>query len=107
MGQLSFFTLQVLLYFQQDVIEAAYLRLVEAINSSKDFDEVVSAPESFLPTATSNCLLQAQELRHALQTVLHIATSFCRIRFDDAVVPPARPTDTLGQPSTSGWQASQ
>lgn len=63
-------------------IDEAHQKLVLAIEASKGFDEVVAAHESFLATATSNCFLRTPELHQKLEVVLHIALSFCRLRFE-------------------------
>lgn len=84
-AQLSFFVSQVLLYFQQDVIEVAHQRLLRVIEKSQDFDEVVAAHESFLATSASHCFLRAPDLHRALQSVLRIVATFCRFKFETVV----------------------
>jgi len=101
-AQLSFFVSQVLLYFQQDVIEVAHQRLLRVIESSQDFDEVVAAHESFLATAASHCFLRAPDLHQALELVLRTAASFCRFKFE------AAPRRSGGAAAfVAGWNEAQ
>jgi len=101
-AQLSFFITQILIYFQQDVIEVAHQRLLQAIEASKGFDEVVAAHESFLATATSNCFLKARELHEGLETILQIALSFCTLPSHTATE-----ADVAHDGKASGWVAAQ
>lgn len=76
-SELSYFVSQVLLYFQQDVIEAAHTRLLQGVEASTEFNEVLGAHEEFLATLASHCFLKAPELQSALMAALRLATVFC------------------------------
>lgn len=76
-SELSYFVSQVLLYFQQDVIEASHSRLLQAVQASKEFDELLTAHEGFLAIVTAHCFLKAPELHSALMAALRIGALFC------------------------------
>merc|ERR1712129_343057 len=83
-SELSHFVSQVLLYFQQDVIEAASVKLSQAVDASKEFNEVVGAHEDFLATLTSHCFLKTPELHSALMAALRICAAFCSLASGDS-----------------------
>mmetsp|Transcript_100676 Transcript_100676/g.323242 ORF Transcript_100676/g.323242 Transcript_100676/m.323242 type:complete len:1013 (+) Transcript_100676:190-3228(+) len=103
-SELSYFVSQVLMYFQQDVIESAHRKLLRTVEASKDFDLVVCAHEEFLATVTAHCFLRSPELHDALMAALRIAALFCRLATAPVPAPPApssgraamRTTTTLG-----------
>ncbi|CAK0849522.1 unnamed protein product [Prorocentrum cordatum] len=76
-SELSFFVSQVLVYFQQDVIEASFAKLMHSVEASREFGEVLEAHEGFLATLSAQCFLTAQEIHDALMTALQIAALFC------------------------------
>lgn len=78
-AQLSFFVSQVLLYFQQDVIEVEHQKLVQAVEESRDFDDVVGAHEAFLATISAHCFLQSPDLSKYLASSLQKAAFFCKL----------------------------
>jgi len=86
-AQLSHFVSQVLLFFQQDVVEVEHQRLLQSIESSLDFDEVVAAHEEFLSNVATHCFLKAPDLHLALKAALRVAIVFCRLK----LAPPGAP----------------
>ncbi|CAJ1409543.1 unnamed protein product [Effrenium voratum] len=77
-SQLMFFVSQLLQFFQQDVVEAAQKKLLDAVEASQSFEEIAQAHEDFLSTLTAHFFLKTPELHKELMTALRIAGVFCQ-----------------------------
>ncbi|CAD7936002.1 unnamed protein product [Amoebophrya sp. A120] len=79
--RLYFFVTQILQYFQQDVLEASFQNLVDAVEADNDFEDLQFAHQQFLSHVLADCFLlnTDQSVLKCLLSIVSISNRFVRI----------------------------
>ncbi|KAF6041284.1 TUBGCP4 [Bugula neritina] len=78
-NHMQFLVDNLLTYLQVDVIESQFHEMLEKINSSKDFEIIRSAHETFQTNLLAQCFLLNVPVNHCLMCILESCTSFCTL----------------------------
>ncbi|XP_014671530.1 PREDICTED: gamma-tubulin complex component 4-like [Priapulus caudatus] len=106
-NHMSFLVNNLQYYLMVDVLETQFATLVSKIQSTKDFEAIRLAHDSFLTSIQAQCFLLLKPVSYCIGEILNLCQSFCTLTMSSAVPPTQREHDQLNNISQAfGRQTS-